>query len=182
MNFRRQVLDLPLMAWMLIAPLQGEVKKILEKTLFESSSQRFRYSEGSILSVDGSRNLLMVVSVYGTADHDVSSAQLLAWRSHDGGLTWKEDSPHMFQENIGKQSTRIASFLRLSRKEVCFSLWSRTAMLTQACGCAALSTMAGRGSLPSAFPTKDMGGWHTIMRYCSRAVGLFSPAGSVTIA
>lgn len=95
-------------------------EKILERTLFEATEEQFRYSEGSLLNLDGKHELLMVVSVFAKGGHDNTPARLLAWRSHDGGLTWEKDEPHVFQENIGKETVLIPSFLRLSKKEVLF--------------------------------------------------------------
>ena len=66
----------------------AKTDKIIEKTLFQATTQNFRYSEGAVLNLDGKNDLLMVVSVFSTGGHDNSPAQLLGWRSRDGGISW----------------------------------------------------------------------------------------------
>jgi sialidase-1 len=112
------VSGLSLVIWSSFSQAQGQ--KILDRTLFEATEQDFRYSEAAVLNVDGKKRLLMTVSVFGDGGHDDSVARILAWVSNDGGLTWKKDPRHVFQENIGKKNVMSPSFLRLSRQEVLF--------------------------------------------------------------
>lgn len=98
----------------------GQTTKVLERVLFEADEQHFRYSEAAVLNVDGKNDLLIVVSVFTNGGHDNSPAQLLAWRSRDGGMKWEKNEPFVFQGNIGKQNVMSPSFLRLSKNEVLF--------------------------------------------------------------
>jgi len=98
-------------------------EKLLDTTLFESTPAHFRWSEGTILNVDGKQHLMMGVTGFGAGGgHDHSAAQILEFHSHDGGLTWTPlDQAGVLQANIGKQTVMNPSLLRLDNGEVlCF--------------------------------------------------------------
>ena len=62
--------------------------KLVDKILFPSTGQHYRWSEGSIINLDGKDHLMMAVTGFGAGGHDHSAAQILEFHSHDGGLTW----------------------------------------------------------------------------------------------
>ena len=78
--------------------------------------------ESATLNLDGNKDLLLVVSVFGDGGHDDSPAELIAWPSHDGGLSWDVKAQFVIQKNTGKKNVMSPSFLRLSKEEVLFFL------------------------------------------------------------
>ena len=100
--------------------LPADNAKILEQTLFSADEQSFRYSEGSIVELEEDRELLMAVSVFGEGGHDNSPGRIMAWPSHDGGMTWVDDERFVIQGNIGKQNVLSPAFLRISPTEILF--------------------------------------------------------------
>jgi hypothetical protein len=94
--------------------------KVLERTLFPADAQNYRYSQGSVLKLDGDRELLMAVSVFGEKGGDGSAADIRVWPSHDGGLTWASAESYILQSNIGQGNTKNPPFLRLSPRSVLF--------------------------------------------------------------
>ena len=97
-------------------------EKLLDTTLFASTSEHYRWSEGSILNLDGEKHLVMAVTAFGTGGHDHSAARILEFHSQDGGLTWTPlEEGRMLQGNVGKQTVANPSFLRLDNDELlCF--------------------------------------------------------------
>ena len=62
----------------------------------------------------------MAVNVYGPKGHDNSGAEIIAWRSHDGGIMWPDEGKFVIQENIGRNNVKGPSFLRLTDRDVLF--------------------------------------------------------------
>lgn len=98
----------------------GKPKRLVNKVLFphdKSKNGIYRWSEGSIINLDGKRHLMMVVTGYGNGGHDFSTpARLLEFHSYDGGLSWTPlADAKLFQEkeNIAKVSVRDASLIKL---------------------------------------------------------------------
>ncbi|MBT7165193.1 MAG: hypothetical protein HN904_20605 [Victivallales bacterium] len=100
----------------------GEVDKLLDVTLLKSTPERYRWSEGSILALDGKQHLVMAVTGFGGGGHDHSGAEILEFHSRDGGLTWSAlEEAVVLQANVGKQTVMNPSLLRLDTGELlCF--------------------------------------------------------------
>ena len=71
-----------------LATASGEVAKLVDTTLFESTEEHYRWSEGSIIPLEDEQHLLMAVTLFGAGGHDNTAARILAFHSRDGGLTW----------------------------------------------------------------------------------------------
>ncbi len=102
---------------------EAATEKLLDTTLFESNEETFRWSEGSTINLDGKDHLLMSVTLFGGGGHDNSTAQILAFHSLDGGLTWTPyDQATVLQENVGEENTMSPSLLKLDNGDVlCFA-------------------------------------------------------------
>ena len=96
--------------------------KVLDTVLFASTPEHYRWSEGSILNLDGNSHLVMAVTAFGTGGHDHSEARILEFHSRDGGLTWTPLAEgRVLQGNVGKQTVMNPSLLRLDNGEIlCF--------------------------------------------------------------
>lgn len=100
----------------------GEVEKLLDTTLFHSTDQHYRWSEGSIINLDDGDHLLMAVTCFGLGGHDNTEAEILAFECHDGGLTWTPlEDARVLQENVGDENTMSPALLKLNNGEIlCF--------------------------------------------------------------
>ena len=112
---------------MVVSSHAAAVDKLVDKVLFPhdpSSEGVYRWSEGSILNVDGQKHLMMLMSAFGHGGHDGSEGVILEFHSHDCGLTWTPlEEARVFQENIGKQNVMSPSLLRLKDGNIlCFFL------------------------------------------------------------
>jgi len=108
----------------LLAPVSatGQKEKLLDTTLFESTEQHCRWSEGSIVNLDGEGHLLMAVTLFGQGGHDNTAARIPAFHSYDGGLTWTSfEEAAVLQENVGKENTMSPALLKLRNDHLlCF--------------------------------------------------------------
>ncbi|MBN2294839.1 MAG: exo-alpha-sialidase [Pirellulales bacterium] len=103
----------------------AETKKLVDKVLYPHDPNKggvFRWSEASIISLDGKQHLMMLVTALGFGGHDDTAGDILRADSYDGGLTWtSQDKLTVFQKNIGKSNILGPSLLRLDEKELlCF--------------------------------------------------------------
>lgn len=101
--------------------------KLVDTVLFPSAggpSDVFRWSEGTILNLDGKKHLMMLVSAFGQGGHDDTSARILRFDSLDGGLTWTPlEKATLFQDmkGLAQQNVMAPSLLRLRNGDVlCF--------------------------------------------------------------
>ncbi|MGC9316926.1 MAG: exo-alpha-sialidase [Armatimonadota bacterium] len=109
-----------LLAAGLLGNAAGGAVKLADTTLFESSQETYRWSEGSTIVLDDEiGHLLMAVTVFGEGGHDNSEARILGFHSRDGGLTWTGlDKAVVLQENSGEENTMAPSLLRLDSGEI----------------------------------------------------------------
>jgi sialidase-1 len=103
------------------------VEKLVDKVLLPSGSgpkDVFRWSEGTILNLDGKKHLLMLVSAFGEGGHDDTSANIMRFDSPDGGLTWtplEKASLFLDMKGLAKQNVMAPSLLRLKSGDIlCF--------------------------------------------------------------
>ncbi len=101
------------------------VEKIVDRVLYPHSPDKsdvYRWSEGSIVSLDGKQHLMMVVTALGFGGHDDTAGDILRADSYDGGRTWTpQDELTVFQKNIGKANVMSPSLLRLDENSLlCF--------------------------------------------------------------
>ena len=103
-------------------PAATEVAKLLDTTLFHSTDQHYRWSEGSIINLDGKDHLLMAVTIFGMGGHDNTEAEIVAFHSYDGGLTWPPlEEAVVLQENVGDENTMSPALLKLDNGDIlCF--------------------------------------------------------------
>ena len=104
------------------AAVPGATEKLVDKILFPCTKEHYRWSEGSILNLDGKDHLVMAVTAFGSGGHDHSGARILEFHSHDGGLTWESlEEAKVLQANVGKQTVMNPTLLRLDNGEIlCF--------------------------------------------------------------
>lgn len=88
----------------------------VSQRLFAASAEHPRWSEGSLaVLADGTLLLAMTRFIGGGAD--ASAADIVARRSHDGGLTW--DAATVLQENVGQRNVMSVTLRRLRPDAVC---------------------------------------------------------------
>jgi len=105
-----------------VTPGPMETEKLLDTTLFHSTEEHYRWSEGSIVNLDGKDHMLMAVTLFGAGGHDNTAAQILEFRSRDGGLTWTLlEKARVLQENVGEENTMSPALLKLAGGDLlCF--------------------------------------------------------------
>jgi sialidase-1 len=103
------------------------VEKLVDTVLYPhdpSPTGVARWSEGTILSLDGKKHLMMLVTAFGQGAHDDTGASILRFDSLDGGLTWSPlDEAVVFQKSKGlaKQNVMSPALLRLDKGDIlCF--------------------------------------------------------------
>jgi sialidase-1 len=102
----------------------SKVDKRVDTVLLRSDSGPqgvSRWSEGTILNLDGKRHLMMLVTAFSQGWHDNSSAKILRFDSLDGGLTWTPtEKAHVFQDmkGLAKENVMAPSLLRLRNGDI----------------------------------------------------------------
>jgi len=103
------------------------VDKLVDTILFPhdpSPQGVFRWSEGTILNLDGKKHLMMLVTAFGQGGHDSTPARILRFDSLDGGLTWTPlEKAVVFQqrEGLAKENVMSPALLRLDNGNIlCF--------------------------------------------------------------
>ncbi len=109
-------------------------EKLVDKTLYANSPKKegvYRWSEGSIVSIDGKNHLMMVVTALGFGGHDDTPGDILRADSLDGGRTWTPmDQLTVFQKNLGKANVMSPSLLRLDNGDLlCFFMLKNRALV-----------------------------------------------------
>ena len=119
---------IPLLA-VVLAPVSlfaGEAK-LVDSILYPhdpSDEGVARWSEGSTISLDGDKHLMMLVTAFGKGAHDNTEAVILRVDSLDGGLTWTpagEATVFQTRKDLAHQNVMSPSLLRISNGDIlCF--------------------------------------------------------------
>jgi hypothetical protein len=108
-------------------PVSEATEKIVDRIMLPHSDAAdgvFRWSEGSIVNLDGNQELVLLVSAFGHGGHDDTAANILEFHSADGGKSWTPlAEARVFQENIGQRNVMAPSLLHLDNGDLlCFFL------------------------------------------------------------
>ena len=116
-----------LLTVVLTATQAHAVDKLVDTILFPSDTSEkgiSRWSEGTILNLDGKEHLMMLVTAFGQGAHDNTAAGILRFDSLDGGLTWTSlDKAVVFQtkDGLAEQNVMSAALLHLNNGDIlCF--------------------------------------------------------------
>ncbi|WP_291171001.1 sialidase family protein [Gimesia sp.] len=80
------------------------------RLLVEATKELPRHGEGSLITLDNGRLLLVYTQWYHGAGDDHDPARLVEIHSDDGGKTWS--APQTVQENIGKMNVMSTSLIK----------------------------------------------------------------------
>lgn len=86
------------------------------RLLIKTTKELPRHGEGSLLTLDNGRLLLVYTQWYGATGNDHDPARLVEIHSDDGGKTWSE--PKTIQENIGKMNVMSASLVKTTSGKI----------------------------------------------------------------
>ncbi|MCA9007809.1 MAG: exo-alpha-sialidase, partial [Planctomycetaceae bacterium] len=86
------------------------------RLLVKATSELPRHGEGSLLTLDNGRLLLVYTQWYGATGNDHDPARLVQIHSDDGGKTWS--TPQTVQENIGKMNVMSASLVKTTSGKI----------------------------------------------------------------
>jgi sialidase-1 len=112
------------LATLLAANHACAVDKLVDTVLLKSGSgpqDVSRWSEGTMLNLDGKQHLMMLVTAFSQGWHDNSSAKILRFDSLDGGLTWTpREKALVFQDmkGVAKENVMAPSLLRLKNGDI----------------------------------------------------------------
>ncbi|QDT90321.1 sialidase family protein [Gimesia algae] len=109
-------LGISLLVLVTISTTQLNNSQAESRLLIKATKALPRHGEGSLITLDDGRLLLVYTQWYGATGNDHDPARLVEIHSDDGGKTWS--APQTVQENIGKMNVMSASLVKTTSGKI----------------------------------------------------------------